>query len=394
MWNTFKSTAKVLTRTPMLFIWAFAFPILLATIFMFMFASMDEHDAFDPAPVAVVADAAYKDSAFAEVVEELGATGDDRLLDVREVASKEEARGLVESGEVDGALAVDGEGMPSVIVLAGEQVTNSSKGRINATIVQTVADAYVQNSALAGAIARENPLLLADPDAVEQAFSAPAATEQVSLTHSAPKQTVRYYYALLGMAALFTSQVAMFAICQAQPNLSALGARRALGAVSRRRMLTATLLASAVLTFACLAAAFAFIRLVIGVDFGGREGLCLVALGVTALFATALGTLVGAVPKMSLGAKAGILTGITCLLSLFAGLYGEPCMQLADQIARDFPLSAMLNPAKLVTDLFYSLYYYDSLVPFAGKAALLIAFGAVLFGCAVLFIRRQRYDHL
>ena len=86
----------------------------------------------------------------------------------------------------------------------------------------------------------------------------------------------------------------------------------------------------------------------------------MVGLAAAALLATALGTLIGALPKMSLPAKSGILTGATCFLSLFAGLYGEPCMQLADSIARAFPITATLNPAKLTTDLFYSLYYYDA----------------------------------
>ena len=92
--------------------------------------------------------------------------------------------------------------------------------------------------------------------------------------------------------------------------------------------------------------------------------------------------------------KTGLLTGTTCLLSLFAGLYGEPVMNMADQLARDYPLLASLNPAKVVTDTFYSLYYYDSLVPFAEKVGLLLAMTAVVFAVSALFVRRQRYASL
>ena len=53
-----------------------------------------------------------------------------------------------------------------------------------------------------------------------------------------------------------------------------------------------------------------------------------------------------------------------------------------------------LNPAKVVTDLFYSLYYYDSLAPFAQKAGILLAMAAVLFAVSALFVRRQRYASL
>ena len=66
-------------------------------------------------------------------------------------------------------------------------------------------------------------------------------------------------------------------------------------------------------------------------------------------------------------------------------------MKMADQLARDYPLLASLNPAKVVTDTFYSLYYYDSLEPFFGKVGLLLAMTAVTFAVSALFIRRQRY---
>ena len=92
--------------------------------------------------------------------------------------------------------------------------------------------------------------------------------------------------------------------------------------------------------------------------------------------------------------KTGLLTGTTCLLSLFAGLYGEPVMNMADQLARDYPLLASLNPAKVVTDTFYSLYYYDGLEVFAGNVALIGLFSAALFAVGALFVRRQRYASL
>ena len=75
-------------------------------------------------------------------------------------------------------------------------------------------------------------------------------------------------------------------------------------------------------------------------------------------------------------------------------LYGEPCMQLADVVARDWPLLAALNPAKVICDMFYSLYYYDGLAMFGQKVAILAALAAVLFAIAAVFMRRQRYGSI
>ena len=56
MGTLFASTLRALVREKSLFIWSLAFPILMATIFMFMFANLDESTAFEAVPTAVVAD--------------------------------------------------------------------------------------------------------------------------------------------------------------------------------------------------------------------------------------------------------------------------------------------------------------------------------------------------
>ena len=73
MFNVFKGALMVLTRKRELFIWSLAFPILLSTMFMLMFANLDDATAFDPVATAVVADAHYDEAtAFSSVIDELG----------------------------------------------------------------------------------------------------------------------------------------------------------------------------------------------------------------------------------------------------------------------------------------------------------------------------------
>ena len=393
MWNVFKGALSVLTRKRELFVWSLAFPIVLATMFMLMFSNMDDATAFDPVPTAVVADRNYENAtAFADVVEQLGEPGDDQLLVVRTFATADEARAALAAGDVRGVISVDAEGEPRLAVSA--EAGGLGVEQIERTILATVVDTYVRDADLLAGIAADNPMALADPGRVEEALAHGSATEQVSLTHATPSQSVRYYYALLGMAALFCGQVGMLAICEAQPNLSPLGARRAVGATSRGKTLLATLAASWLIAFSCLLVAFFYIRFAVGIDFAGREAACVAAIALAALLSTALGTLLGSLPKVGFGVKTGLLTALTCLLSLFAGLYGEPCMELADSIARSYPVLASLNPAKVITDTFYSLYYYDSLVPFFEKTGILLAMAAVLFAASALFVRRQRYASL
>ena len=48
MFNVFKGTLLALMREKAIFIWALAFPIILATMFVFMFSNLDASGAFSP----------------------------------------------------------------------------------------------------------------------------------------------------------------------------------------------------------------------------------------------------------------------------------------------------------------------------------------------------------
>ena len=370
MRSTFKATVKMLLRTPGAIVWALAFPILMSTLFMFMFSSMRTDGTVDAVPVAVVADGAWEESTFSQVIDGL-ASGDDPLMAVREVDDAAEARALLEEGEVDGTFEVDEAGVPHLTVAPeSSDAHQGERGRsygINRSILETLASSYVQSAALIEEVAASDPAALADPAAV----------------------------ALMGMAALFASQLSMLAVANIRPTASAVAARRSIAGVSRVRQLAGALAGSWLLSVAFLTIAFCYVRFVVNIDFAGREVLCLVGIAGSAFMAAGLGSLVGSLPLHG-GASAGsgILTGLTCVLSIFAGLYGEPAMKLADAIAHAVPVSAWINPTKLVCDLFHSLYFYESLAPFAARLAACIAWGVVFFAFAAPLFRRQRYAHL
>lgn len=287
---------------------------------------------------------------------------------------------------------VSDDGEPSVHVRGG--ATPDSVDSANQSILKVIVDNYLRSSALIEDVARENPAALANAQTVEKLLEMPDLTEKIDVTQNPPKESVRFYFALLAMAALFGGQVGMVAICRTQPNLSALGARRALGAVSRGKTLAATLGASWLLAFACLAVAYAFIRLVAGVDFGGRDAACIGVLAASSLLATAVGTLLGSVAKLNEGVKGGLLSAIVCFASLFAGLYGSPVMKLADAMNATMPALQFVNPAVQISQAFYSIMYYDTYQRTIEYVLVLLAMTAVLFAVSFLFIRRQRYASL
>lgn len=394
MWNTFKYTVLSVTRERSVVFWVILFPIILATLFNVMFKGMDE-TAFElpTIPVAIVdtSEGSAGDS-FDATIDALSDTKDgDPLLAPVYVKTSNEAYDLLKSGETIGTITLDKDGWPSLELSPGVGDVGVSMEQVKRTVLADVVDDFCRSREAAEDIIKNDPMALAKPEVIDSFSDRTEYTSDLVITHSKTKEYVRYFYALLGFAALMAAMVGLTAVGAIQPNISPLGARRVISGTSRSRMLAGAISASWVISFVSLVVAFAYIRFVLDVNFGGRDAACVLGLAVAALMATSLGALIGAIPAIPYDAKGGVLTALTCLLSLFAGLYGTPALRLADQISHDAPWAATLNPAKQVTDLFYSLYVYTDLEPFFQTIIVLLIITVVFSLAAALFMRRQRY---
>lgn len=458
MWTTFKTTVRTLLLTPSAVVWTLIFPIVLATVFNFMFEPMRSTGSVEAVKVAVVADDAWEDSPFSQVVDTLS-EADEPLLAVHPVATEQEARELIAEGSVAGAYIVDAAGnegnaeqsgsdeldavdaagpadaagaasdpdnadvagaasgsgtaagssdvststssagstgAPRIILApAGSGTGSDASYDVNRAILESVATSYLQRVALIEDLSAHDPVALSDPTTIENALGLSVSVREVSLTHAQPDSMVRFYYALLGMASIFAALPAGESVWHLQPTSSAAGARRTVSSTSRMRLLIPTIGACWAISTTFLAIAFGYICLTAHIDFSGREGLCLVGIAASSLLSCGIGALVGALPgRMGSDSRRGILTALTCLLSLFAGLYGEPTMELADTIAQALPAATWLNPVCLIRDLFYTVYYYDTLVPFSLRLAACAGIAAVLLAVSAACMRRSAHEHL
>ena len=458
MWTTFKATVRTLLLTPSAVVWTLIFPIVLATVFNFMFEPMRSTGSVEAVEVAVVVDDAWENSPFSQVVDTLS-EADEPLLAVHPVATEQEARELIAEGSVAGAYIVDAAGnegnaeqsgsdeldaidaagpadaagaasdpdnadaagaasgsgaaagssdvstatptasdagtLRIILAPAGSGTSSDASYDINRAILESVATSYLQRVALIEDLAAHDPAALSDPTTVQNALGLGVSVREVSLTNAQPDSMVRFYYALLGMASIFAAQLAGESVWRLQPTSSAAGARRAVSGTSRMRLLIPTIGACWAVSTTFLVIAFGYICLTAHIDFSGREGLCLVGIAASSLLSCGIGALVGALPgRMGSDSRRGILTALTCLLSLFAGLYGEPTMELADTVAHVFPAATWLNPVCLIRDLFYTVYYYDTLVPFSLRLAACAGIAAVLLAVSAACMRRSAHEHL
>ncbi|MBU9111284.1 ABC transporter permease [Bifidobacterium ruminantium] len=415
MWQTFLVNLKLHLREKTQLFWLFAFPIILATMFNGMFGNIAESFELHTLDVVVVEDTAWKTSYGAQTLidglssdsstsdangyTKVDSDGGSKLVNATKVGSAAQAERLLADGTVQGMLqVVDGRLKLSVSQStqssASDVMASSSGLNISLTVLGNIVDLYNRNTDVVTEIAKNNPTALMDSAVTGSIGSANGYTKEIQLTNFKPSGTARYYYALLGMAALMAMSFAINAVTMTQANLSALGIRRSVSPLPKLRQLLAGFLSSWLCSFLSLTVAMLYIRFGCRISLGGREwaavGACLVA----SFAASAFGTLLGALPKIPTGAKHGLCTALACILSLFSGLYGQFAMQLSDQIAQHAPVLSLINPAQQITNLFYDILYYDNFKPFFTTAGILAAMSLVCLAVATVLLRRQRYEYL
>ena len=106
--TSFVTRIKCAFRDKGMIFWTLLFPVMLATLFYFCFSNLDSADAFSPVKTAVVADQAYRQAAgFQAALEGVSKEGEDRLLQLTRVKTREEADRLLEDGRVEGYLTIE-----------------------------------------------------------------------------------------------------------------------------------------------------------------------------------------------------------------------------------------------------------------------------------------------
>lgn len=369
-----------LLRDRVLLVWTLGFPVVLSLIFMAMFSNLDKVYEATPMSFGVVQDEAYRTAPGLDaVVERISADDADHHLITKVTHSTvAQAEAAAKRGETNGYLAVEGSDPVLHVTQQGNEAETTR-------VLRVVMDSYTQRRAEYVALAKAG----AAPEKLAALETDQAFTRSISVTPSPVKPQTHYYFALLAFACGMGTTVALVAV-KGIMAVSPVGARQTLAGLARWKVLTATLAASWVCVFVCLLVAFAFMASVVGVDFGPHVLLCLVAIGVCSLMASAVGAALGTLARLEIG----MISGFTSLLSLLTGLYGPASQSLASSIEQHAPLLAQANPLWQTARCFYGLLYYDSLAPFARSCAVLLGMTCLFLTIALIRARRMTHEHL
>ena len=426
MWSTFLNTMRVNLREKSSVFWLFCFPIILSTMFMGMFGNIGEVYEIHTMRFAVVADAnfcratnarqmlhamqrnplrnegcgnamegAAPDTATGQVGSELR-----NLLELQAVSNVKEAKGLINADHgVRGYINATEDGLLNLTISRASVAsvnddTGNSGFSASLNILHGAVGMFNRRAITVTELLNTDSGVFRDATFTKEMGDTPTFTKVVSPTHFKPTESVRFYYALLAMTALMSMTFATTTVCATQANLSALGMRRSLAPLSKFNQLMGGFLASWLCASVSMVVATLYVHFVCKVDFGGRWPVLVLALLLASLTANALGTLIGSLPKLTSGVKIGITTALSCVLSIFSGLYGTGAMNLSDWTQRNAPGFAIVNPTQQITNLFYDLLHYDSYAPSLRTSGILLAMTVLALTLSTIFLRRQRYEHL
>lgn len=378
--HTYTYRLKCITRARQMMFWTLLFPILLSIFFYMAFSNLSSAETFSKIKMAVINDDAFKnDTNFKTALEGVSDPSvDDSLFDVT-YTTKEDGEKLLNDGKVKGFIYLDND--INLVV---------KKTGLEQTIMKEFIDDYKQTSSTVTTIMSQNPQAMQN-GLMDTITTQPNYLKEVTPSKAKLDIAVNYFYTLIGMACMYGGFLGMNEVIAVQANLSAQGARVNMAPTHKLKVCIMSLLAAATVQLFDVAALLAFLVFVLHVNFGTQIGYILLTCLVGTLTGVSFGSFIGSVVKGGLGIKIGMLIGSSMLMAYLSGMMYDKMKYI---IATQAPIVGYLNPSSLITDCFYSLYYYDTHTVFFRDIFMLCGF-IVFFSLVTYFIlRRQKYASL
>lgn len=390
--HNFKYTLKTLLKNRMLVFWTFAFPILLGLFFNMAFSSIEESETFDAFDIAVVNDDNFKSNeAFQGALKELSSNDNENKIFNIKYVNLDKAKKLLSKDKIVGYLVFDDE-KPEIVV-----TTNGSYETILKNVIDEISQTiFITNTVMEDEITKEiikgkNQIdYQALSNQVKQKIaSANSNIEDTSSNHLS--YVLIEFYTLIAMTCLYGGVVSMEAMNQSLPNMDSKGKRISVSPTNKFTIVLSSLLASYIVQLIGVFLLFAFLLFVLKIDFGSHILLCILLSIIGSLAGLSIGLFVSTVLKTNENTKVGIIISISMFYSFLSGMMGITMKYIID---KNVPLLNKINPANMITDGFYSLYYYNTLDRYIGNIISLVIFSVILLTISGLVLRRQKYDSI
>ena len=381
-YHNFKYTLKVLLRNKGLLFWTFAFPILLGILFNMAFKDIENKEAFDVIDIAIVENAYFEnDLVFKESFKTLSNDDSNKIFDVT-YTDLENAKKLLEEEKITGYLTLTGTGVNITVTSSGTEETILRYVTEEIESEKEIIYSFLTSEKEEGNnnFAEEISKIMANTDAKIN-----------NISNKNLGYTMIEYYTLIAMAALYGGTISMNATNYKLANMNPVGKRTAISPVSKRKMILGSLLASYIVQLIGLSLLFIFTIFVMKVDYGNNLPLVILLGLIGSLAGLSLGIMISSLFKTNENNKDGILISITMLWCFLSGMMGITMKYVVDKYV---PILNKINPASMMTDGLYALYYYETKERYFFDIISLLVFSFIMIIISYRSLRRQKYDNI
>lgn len=374
---------KCIVKDKQMMFWTLIFPILLATLFNLAFSNLSSGEIFSEIKIGIVNNDEYKrNTDFIKAIESVSNTdessGKSNLFDINYI-SKEESDKLLEDNKIEGYIYYENE-----IKLAVKE------SGINETIIESFLDDFKQISSTAATIIGKNPAAVQN-GLISSISNRADYLKEVSASKSTPDTIVIYFYSLIAMACLYGGFLGLKEVTAIQANLSPQGARVNMAPTHKLKIFLASMFAATTVQLGVIFVLLAYLTFILRINFGSQLGYIVLTCVIGTITGVSFGACIASIIKKGEGVQIGILIGLTMIMSFLSGMMYHDIKYIVSTKA---PILGYLNPANLIADSFYSLYYYNNHTQFFTNIALLSVFAAGFSIITYFVLRRQKYASL
>ena len=359
-------------RQKELVFWMLCFPIILGTLFYLAFGNLYEKEIlFKKIPVAVVE--VKEDETFKGVLNQLS-TGESPLFEVQYI-DEDNALNLLNNEKINGIIYLD------------EDITLSVTGRgIEQTIIKNFLEQYKTQKTLITETVSNNPAQM--QSVIDILSEEIKSNENISLSNNKVDPYSQYFHNLIATVALFGTMSGLYVATSNQGNLSAIGARKCVSPTPKFKAMIAHLLAAYVIQLICVCVSITYIVFVLKVGMGDKVEFIYLSGAVGALVGVTLGFFIGAIGRMSESVKNAIATSFSMFCCFLSGLMVGNMKAI---IEVNCPIINRINPAAIISNLFYCLSIYDDFSRYIENIIILLIMAAVFTTGGFLLTRRKKY---
>lgn len=373
--HIFSNRFKCLIRDRQTLLWTFLFPIILGTLFKIAIPDSTNFEKFEPVDIAVVDNYSYQSNEyFKQAISSATKSKDSSecLFNIQ-LVSQDEADSMLQNNEIKG------------YILVNDEITLYVKDSgLNQTITKEFINNYLQISS------QNINILKSNPGALNSILSTDNKNvnylRETSITSAKQKDSLSYFYALIGMACLYGGFMGSKEVINIEANQSSQGARVNVSPINKLKLFTYSIFTATIVQIVLIFILIAYLKFALEVDFGSKI-LYVLLTGIAGAFVgVSFGAMIASVVKGKEGMKIAVLLSTSMTMSFLAGLMAA---QIKYIVQSNLPILSLINPASLISDAFYSLYCYNTYTRYFINIGLLFGM-SVLFYLIIFFVMRRR----